>query len=120
MSHAWTVRCIALIWQGVYFPKCQTLVAVGAAILLAVLIDDSDGRRKVERRTLEIQRPPITGGNVHILHVVREAGREKKAGLAPSEVSHSLGNICERKVYQAVTTKDQIHLAKLIPGYVEG
>src|SRR5207253_9066240 len=73
-------------------PQSKRLVRPHSIVLIALLVDDLDRWPKVERRALEIDRPPVAGDDVGVVARPREGGGEEPDRAA-------LFEICDRVAY---------------------
>src|SRR5258705_13568924 len=84
---------------------------------LRVLDNDFQGLGKVERRQLQVHVASLPGGDVSVLLHECVRGGKQKLGVALLEIHQRGPNVSERKVNEAISTKDCIHSRERIDGY---
>src|SRR5215475_13527012 len=89
-------------------PYTKALVAPAAAGLQAVLIDQLDRRPPGKRRTLEIQRAPVTVLAIHVLLPFRKGRGDQpgRAGLA--EILQRALDIGKGQMHEAIAAEDGV------------
>src|SRR5947207_3054614 len=92
----------------VEFPQSETLVAINAAAVRALLVDDRDRLRKRERRELHVQRTPASGRDLSVSIAIDECGGHQISPAAALEVANRRVNIGEREMHERIAAENEI------------